>query len=249
MDENDQTQQSEKDENQASRAAASQTIAEKCAIKTQWKTWCARPKNWIALLTLVFVGTYTIITYQIFTFGNRALVYFDHPIIDIADEPVPSESNGRITLFNGPWVTQKVVRFNFSLTNAGNTPTKDMRVILDCRKFGFAELNKTDPFNSFVWDDRISRSEIIGPKQTIQVGPCEADTKGDTILNAQMGIVPIILMGEIRYEDRVSWFWRKHVTEFSQRLVISSFDPLAGKISATTVGIGNHNCADDCEGQ
>jgi hypothetical protein len=73
-----------------------------------------------------------------------------------------------------------------------------MRVILDCRPISFIVLPKTDPFANFKWDEKIARPEVIGPRQTIEVGACEAEAKGETILNAQMGIVPIILMGEIQ---------------------------------------------------
>jgi hypothetical protein len=123
-----------------------------------------------------------------------------------------------------------------------------MRVILDCRPFGFMDLQKIDPFTSFKWDEKIAHPEIVGPKQTIEVGPCEAEAKGETVLNAQMGVAPMILMGEIRYEDRVAWgSWAKHATQFCQRLSISSIDVDAKKISASTQSIGRHNCADeDC---
>ena len=193
------------------------------------------------------MAAYTGITFDIFFVGYRAFIYFDRAIVEIVDRPIPPQSGGNVIVFNGPWVTEKTVSFNFALTNAGNTPTRNMRVVLDCRPVGFVELQKTDPFAKFKWNERIAHPEIAGPKQTIIVGPCGASTADDTMLNAQMGVVPIILMGEIQYEDRVAWGnWAKHVTQFSQRLIVSGYDLKGGKITATTQSIGAHNCADDC---
>jgi hypothetical protein len=204
--------------------------------------------NRVSVLTLLFVAAYTIVTFDIFFVGNRAFIYFDKAVGQVLDQPVDPERGDRLAVFNGPWVTHKVISLSFLLTNAGNTPTRNMRVILDCRPFGFMDLQKIDPFTSFKWDEKIAHPEIVGPKQTIEVGPCEAEAKGETVLNAQMGVAPMILMGEIRYEDRVAWgSWAKHATQFCQRLSISSIDVDAKKISASTQSIGRHNCADeDC---
>jgi hypothetical protein len=235
------------DQEESLYAALSQAEQKQNRRYTKIHEYFSEVGNWVGFLTLLAVAAYTAITSGLFFVGYRAIVYFERAIIKIAEEPVPPESNGQITLFNGPWVTHKVVRIDFALTNAGNTATQNMRVILDCRRLGFGELQRTDPFVHFKWDDKKAHPEIIGPKQTIQIGPCEAEATAASLLDAQTGIVPIILMGEIRYEDRVGvGKWAKHVTQFSQRLIISHFNPDAGEIVATTQSIGNHNCADDC---
>lgn len=213
------------------------------------KGYFRKPKNWVALATLFCVGCYTYITFRLFFVGARAFVYFDRAIIEVVDKPVPPESNGALTAYNLPSVTHRVVSMNFALTNAGNTPTKNARVVLHCAPVSANELQKDDPFSKLKWDEAVARSEIIGPKQTITVGPCEFEATSEIFLNARMGIVPFVLLGEIRYEDRVTfWPWSpQHVTHFSQQLLVDAYDEKFGNIRASTTSIGKHNCTDeDC---
>jgi hypothetical protein len=195
-------------------------------VSTTWQCserFVKKSRHIIGALTLLFVAAYTIVTYNAFYAGYRALIYFDKATFDTLDIQVPPENNGKIVL-----------------------STRDMRVILDCRPVAYGDLLLADPFSHLKWDESVAHPEIVGPKQTITVGggPCDIDPS--LIFNAQMGVVPIILSGEIRYKDRVEWWpWGSHVTQFSQELVILSYDDKTNKIQATTRGIGMHNCADD----
>jgi hypothetical protein len=233
-----------KDHEESLNSAIRESEKEKNSRYYKAREYFAEWGNRVGILTLLFVAAYTVITYDAFFVGNRAFIYLEKTVISILDKPVNTGGN----VFNLPSVTHRVVSFGFLLTNSGNTPTRNMRVILDCRPVSFVALRQADPFTLFKWDEKIAHPEIVGPKQTIEVGPCEAETAGDVMLNAQMGTFPIILMGEIRYEDRVAWGkWARHVTQFSQRLIVTSFDAKQAKIEAKTQSIGRHNCADeDC---
>jgi hypothetical protein len=208
------------------------------------KSWYQKPNNWIRLLTLIFVAFYTVMTFEALIAGNRAIVYFDKATFETIDQKLPPESNGKITVFNLPISAGKAIFIRFSLTNSGNTATRNMRAILDCRPIPYGDKSRNEPFSLFHWDDKIAVPEIIGPKQTIEIGPCGATP--EAILNAQMGIAPIYLMGEIRYQDRVIP-WAQHVTQFSQEMAVLEFDTHTATIIAKTRGVGRHNCADeDC---
>jgi hypothetical protein len=175
--------------------------------------------------------------------NSRPNVYFDRAIFDIADKDVSLSTGGSI--FNLPGSQGKIVRIWFSLTNAGNTTTKNARVVLVCRPIGVRGPNRQEPFALFNWSDTSAVSEIIGPKQTIVVGPCGAEF--ESILNAQMGIEPIYIMGEIRYEDQTLPWTRNRITRFSQQIVITRFEPEKGIILASTRSVGKNNCVDeDC---
>jgi hypothetical protein len=239
-------QQLQADHEEALYAALQHTQEQKESRRQKAKRYLGKWNDIVPVLTLLFVAAYTVVTFNIFFVGNRAFMYFDKAIVEIVDRPIRPQVAPGVVVANPPSVTEKVVAISFSLMNAGNTPTRNMRVVLDCEPVGFAALT-TDPFLKF------NRSvtphpEIAGPKQQIIIGPCETSTAGDTMLYASNGFVPIILMGEIRYEDRVAWGrWSKHVTQFSQRLIVTHYDPANNKIVATTQSIGAHNCADeDC---
>jgi hypothetical protein len=123
-----------------------------------------------------------------------------------------------------------------------------MRVIIDCRPLAITYLLAHDPFERFKWDEKIAHPEVVGPHQTIEVGPCEfsAEDQSGGLMDAQTGVVPIILMGEIRYDDRVNFlgFLTSHVTQFSQKLILTKFDAKSSTVEASTISIGKHNCSD-----
>jgi hypothetical protein len=213
-----------------------------CMIKKAKTNYFYKINNWIKILTLLFVAAYTVITFNAFVSGSRAFVYFDRVVLDIEDRDVTADTGGAI--FNLPGSEGKVVYIRFLLNNSGATATRNLRIVLDCQQLGVKDPRAREPFSVFRWDDAVSVPEIIGPKQTIEIGPCGATF--ETILNAQIGIVPIYLMGEIRYQDRVVP-WAHHVTRFSQQLIITEFSPERGVISAKTRSVGRNNCADeDC---
>jgi len=93
----------------------------------------------------------------------------------------------------------KVVAVTFPVVNSGNTPTKHLRSVIDCHPVGLDTPSTVDPFSFFRWEDSRSSRQVIGPKQTVDFGPC--DLAEEDILNAYMGTVRRYLMGEIRYQD------------------------------------------------
>jgi hypothetical protein len=207
------------------------------------------PMRIVHVLTLFFVGVYTFITGYAVILSNRAFVYFDHAIFNKAHSLTASPpSPGGPAIFNLPTSMPDVIATRFVLRNEGNTPTAHARVVLACLPVDFRDLQHiAEPYSLFKWNDHVAVSEIIGGKQSLTVGPCEFSC--EATLNAQLGIIPIMLMGQIRYSD-VIYPWplsKEHITEFSQRLVVKDFDCKSGRIDATTIAVGKHNCADnDC---
>jgi len=104
-----------------------------------------------------------------------------------------------------------------------------------------------DPFDLLKWDDGKVIRRSIGAKQTISVSTETCDFKNsDVLLNAQMHVVPVFLIGDVRYEDWVDP-GRPHYTQFAHRLVVNYAgrgDAFEG-MNVTTDPIGKHNCADD----
>jgi hypothetical protein len=143
----------------------------------QNKRWYQRSNNWTVAInaaTLVFVGIYTIIAFYAFIANDRAFVYFDGATFEAAHTLAPPESKGRVALFNLPSSTPLIIAARFTLRNEGGTATSKARVVLDCKKLPYADrVHQEEPFSLFRWDEEGAVSEIIGPKQSIVVGPCE----------------------------------------------------------------------------
>jgi hypothetical protein len=162
----------------------------------------------------------------------------------------PPKPKGQVVIFNLPSSTPLVIAARFTLRNEGGTATSNGRVVLSCKKVAYADsAHQQEPFSLFRWEqDGPAVSEMIGPKQSIEVGPYEISNDEGEVLNAQMGIIRIFCMGEIRYWDRVvPWpFAREHITQFAQQLIVTDFDPKTMVVKAKTRSVGRHNCADNC---
>ena len=139
-----------------------------------------------------------------------------------------------------------MIRSKFSFTNAGNTQTKSLQIMIHCQLVS-ADRRINDPFDLLKWDDAKIIRRSIGAKQTIVVSNDSCDFKNnDALLNAQMRVVPIFLTGELIYQD-----WAEpgpvHRTQFGHRLVVNDHgrDNDFTGMSVTTEPVGKHNCTDD----
>jgi hypothetical protein len=183
--------------------------------------------------------------------GQRAFVHLEGIDESIADNwVIDVESNPKITVWNAPRNEGKMIHSKFSLTNSGNTPTKALQIMLHCQLVGppFGQAIK-DPFDLLKWDDAVVIHRSIGAHHTIGVSGDRCDFKNsDVLLNAQMTIVPVFLIGDVKYED-----WIKpgitHRTQFAHRLIVHEVGTMPGfeGMGVTTEPIGKHNCTDeDC---
>jgi hypothetical protein len=180
--------------------------------------------------------------------GQRAFVHLERINESVADNWVSeTESNGKITLFNIPQNRGKMIRSKFSFTNAGNTPTKTLQIMIYCQ-LAAPQTRLGGPFDLLKWDDAKVVRRSIGAKQTISVSTDTCDFKNpDVLLNAQMQIVPVFLLGYLKYEDWVDQKRPLHRTQFAHRLIVN----YAGRgdafedMNVTTQPVGKHNCTDD----
>jgi len=181
--------------------------------------------------------------------GQRAFVHLEGISLEVADNWVSeSESNSKITVFNAPRNMGKMIRSKFSLTNAGNTPTKSLSIMIHCQLVGL-DRKVVEPFDLLKWNEATVIRRSLGAKQTITVSTESCDFKNnDVLLNAQMSVVPVFLTGEITYEDWIEP-GTVHRTQFAHRLVVNDYgrdNGFAG-MNVTTEPTGAHNCTDeDC---
>ncbi len=175
--------------------------------------------------------------------GQRAFVYFDKAVFNPVDRRLPPRRAGAVRLFNLYRNTKKVISVNFALTNSGNTPTTNLTSVVECLPVGLDQPATVDPFMRFRWDDLKAVKQVIGPKQTVELLGC--DLTAEDILNASTGVVLRYFVGEVRYRDIIDPT-RSHITQFAHRLVVIRRELM--DFSASTEGVGQHNCADeDCK--
>ncbi len=206
-----------------------------------------------SLIVSVFAAIYAYqqakIAQQALVIGQRAFVHLENIDHSIVDNWVSElETNGKLMVFNAPRNIGKMIRSKFLFTNAGNTPTKSLQIMIHCDLVGPSR-QIDDPFDLLKWNDAKVILRSIGAKQTIAVSNDSCDFKNnDVLLNAQMRVVRVLLAGELTYQD-----WADpgpiHRTEFGHQLVVN--DPGRGNdftgMSVTTEPIGKHNCTDsDC---
>jgi hypothetical protein len=133
---------------------------------------------------------------------------------------------------------RKVVEITIWLTNTGNTPTSTLLIDIICPK---PDHKVDEPFSLFSWDQGRAIQQVIGPKQTVEIGPCDNLSPQDVGANAA-GFVPRYVIGEIRYRDTVE-AERDRRTQFALQLRFfnEDLDTLKGR----AVAVGKHNCTDD----
>jgi hypothetical protein len=207
--------------------------------------------HWVAFLALITaIGAFGAALWQAFIAhealiaGQRAFVHLETIAHDIADNWT---TDSGCCIWNVPHNEGKMIRSKFLFTNAGNTPTKAASIDITCKLIG-PGTRTDDPFELLNFSYTINRS--IGAKQTITIGDIDGCNfkNQDVLLNAQMQVVPVYLVGQIRYED---WIrpGKMHVTQFVHRLVVNDVGKMPGfaGMDVTTVPIGKHNCTDeDC---
>lgn len=181
--------------------------------------------------------------------GQRAFVHLERIDFAVTDNWVTYvETAPNITLWNAPKNMGKMIRSNFSLTNSGNTPAKSLLIMLHCELVG-AGKKVDEPFNLMKWDGSKVVRRSIGAKQTIVLSVESCDFKNsDILLNAQMGIVPVFLVGFLTYEDWIEP-GKQHRTQFAHRLIVNDYgrDNKFTGMSVSTEPLGTHNCTDeDC---
>jgi hypothetical protein len=216
------------------------TIVNVCIATRQWNA--AAQNNKIAQ--------------QALNVGQRAFVHLDKIEFGLTDKwSAPSECNGRICAFNIPRKIGQVERTTFHFTNAGNTPTKTLKINIQCPPLSASDRHPADPFDLFsrTAGNIIERS--MGAKQTIPVTPETCEYKDDdTIMNAAMRIVRRFLLGEVTYEDWVEP-GKPHVTRFAHELIVnnpgdrtaSPANTALTGVVLTTEPVGRNNCTDeDC---
>lgn len=181
--------------------------------------------------------------------GQRAFVHLEGISFEAADNWVTHrECNGALCVYNVPRNEGKMIRSKFSITNAGNTPTKHLRMMISCQTIQH-ETQLKDAFDLLKWDDWKVIERSIGAKQTVTLSIDECNFKGMTaLLDKQMRVVRAFLLGEIDYED-----WaapgHPHRTRFAHEMVVTSAgkEPDFQGFGAETMPVGRNNCTDeDC---
>ena len=199
--------------------------------KINWTKWSALGGWTYTIITagILIMGLCSLhISQKSFVATERAFINFDPIRPQIASPDIAGKP--------------QVLQIAFFADNSGATPTNKLRTQILCHKEG-PPTQPADPFTFFKWDDSVAIPLVIGPKQLVPVGHCEVDT--DTLLNMNMGIVHLYLMGEARYEDFVDP-GMPHYTQFCWELYITNFDAVHMEKMAWSYGVrGRHNCADD----
>jgi hypothetical protein len=183
--------------------------------------------------------------------GQRAFVHLEEINFQVVDK---WSENEECCIFILPRKEGRVIKTEFKLTNNGNTPTKNLKIRIQCQPMGLGT-KISDPFELFKWNDPTTISRSLGAKQTIPVSPESCEIKpDDTLLNAQMRTVKRFFLGEITYED---WIEPGHLhrTRFVHELIarapaygdgLPGHDAFTGAVLATNP-VGTNNCTDeDC---
>jgi hypothetical protein len=98
-----------------------------------------------------------------------------------------------------------------------------------------------DPFDRFTWHESKAVLQPLGPHQESEIGPC-AELNSDNVGGNALGLVPIYVIGEIRYFDNVEPK-KERTTQFSKQVRFLGED--VSHLNGRVVSVGKHNCADD----
>lgn len=194
------------------------------------KGYWAKPKNWIAMLTLIFVGIYTGFTgYQVWWLNRQSFISTQRAFI--ATNGVTWNSN---TAPSGDIYWQ--VAFNWQ--NSGNTPPKDLRIetfcVIDPKELEDPMMNRSPTLNL---------ARFIAPKQTVWGGTCNWTVPQ---LNAVKDkSAHLYIGGRAFYWDIINPA-HPHLTEACIEIVGLVGDFAQPKISPIhLIGVcSQHNCAD-----
>jgi hypothetical protein len=199
----------------------------------QKKGYWQKRNNWIRLLTLLAVLTYTgIQAYQTHLIyknnivSQRAFVYIDmvkstpYNFIDPKDKTV----NGLGVLFH--------------LVHSWNTPTKNLITYTRCAP---SVEDLPEPWVLLYRGTTESVPGVIGPHATITslcgFTPSEMKQISDKTMYGY-------LLGDISYHDQLDWS-SEHRTQFSFKIVDLPLDTNGNVAGMRTGNVGRHNCADE----
>jgi hypothetical protein len=197
----------------------------------QKKGYWQKPNNWIRLLTLLAVLTYTgIQAYQTRLIYNnnivsqRAFIYIGQTI--------------PVTMIDPKDKTIKSLGVLFSLVNSGNTPTKDLTVFSRCAP---SAEDLPEPWVLLYQGIPGRVPAVIGPHAT---GTSLCGFTADQIKQIGGKTMYGYLLGDITYYDRLDWS-SMHRTQFSFKIVDLPLDTNGNVAGLRTDNVGRHNCVDE----
>jgi len=205
-------------------------MVERGQIQQEKKYW-QKPNNWIRLLTLLAVLTYTgIQAYQ------TSLIYKNNIVSQRAFVYIGQSMP--VTMIDPKDKTIRSLGVLFSLINSGNTPTKNLTVFTRC--VPSAE-DVPEPWVLLYRGTPEWVPGVIGPHATV-TSLC-GFTSGQ-MKQISEKILYRYLLGDITYYDRLDW-GPAHRTQFSFKIVDLPLDTSGNVTGMRTDNAGRHNCADD----
>jgi hypothetical protein len=208
-----------------------QSFAGKQCGRAPKESYFCKPENWVSLLTLIFVGAYTLLTVLLWCNSNKQLA--------AGQDTEERDLRPYVYLETkvGPWPEDRPDRYAISLviTNSGKTWARNLRI----QKRDVPDA-KSDPFDVLKWGDS-SESFVLGPNQTSTV------QFGEVLFDQ----IPAITEGKktkdfvvwIKYEDTVSRTPTTWQTQMSLHVNGDAVAPAPGHISFYYRP--THNCVDD----
>jgi hypothetical protein len=202
------------------------------------KVYLHKPENWVSLVTLILVLTYTgvqiwqtILLRRNNVVSQRAFVYVDAPNL----QPAINSKDG----------TTKFVNVFIPFINSGNTATRDLTLFVRCAPSADA---MPEPW-VLLYREKFERvPQIIGPHQTV-MGYCNFPLS--QLQQMKEGKLRGYLMGEIIYRDRLE-DGVFHNTQFAWEIIDVNIIETPQNAAFPNVSLnfqsrGQHNCADeDC---
>ncbi len=197
---------------------------------SRWRTWRRNPANWIALLTLIAVLVYTgVQIYQTILIrannvaSQRAFLYVGGftPILATSREN-----------------NERMVRLLLTLTNGGNTPTKNLHFVVRCAPSVDA---LPEPWVLLYREKPEYTPLVIGPKATV-TPPC--DFAAPQLTDMTTGKLHGYVLAEIFYEDFLEP-GTVHKTQYSQEYIDVKYTVNPEVLFGALIARGKHNCTDD----
>jgi hypothetical protein len=216
---------------------------------TPKKGYFRKPKNWISLLTLIFVGAYTVINALMWRTTNKQLTELIRAnklsqASFVATQRAYISYDGVNSLKDE--ISTGTFRYSISpkLVNSGNTSTKDMTMKVNCWLDPHFE---AEPFDDFRSQNLDITTANYGPHVSLQAIECHYTSEQAKAIAEQK--LHSYMAADVRYKDFVDPDGREHVTQFALEFIISNIDSGGGLIGGVAQR-GKHNCADEnCSNQ
>jgi hypothetical protein len=221
-----------------------QTPIEPHSSAPQKKKYLHKPKDWVGLLTLIAVATYTGITALMWCTSNRQLaaviesnkINYNSFVSTQRAYMYYAGVNARNTQANGVYTFWIAPTFG----NSGNTPTVDLISRANCWTDPEIE---SDPFEHFRSLKDEWRPGFYGPRVVLNATDCSVSL--DEANRTRNGNLRYYLAGEAIYKDSVAHPSPEHTVQFTLEFLIYQVDERGGGLSGTAAQRGRHNCADD----